>query len=93
MIPLLLWRCPLCATDDALEHQVRCFRADRVRCRRCRAEWRVRRVPGDNFYLKLVAGQACPELGRGAGILPDMADERSRSRPANGSTWPPVRRS
>lgn len=54
MIPLLLWRCPLCATNDALVHTVRCFRADRVHCRQCHAEWRVRRVPGDNFYLRLV---------------------------------------
>jgi hypothetical protein len=69
MIPTLLWRCPLCATNDALLHIERHFRTDRVRCRRCRAEWRVRRVPGDNFYLKLLVGQD--------GILPDTSDERS----------------
>jgi hypothetical protein len=54
MIPLLLWRCPLCATNDALVHISRRLRADLVRCLHCRAEWRVRRVPGDNFYLKLI---------------------------------------
>lgn len=54
MIPLLLWRCPLCATNDALAHTSRRFRADRVQCRRCGAEWHVRRVPGDNFYMRLV---------------------------------------
>ncbi|MBN1954276.1 MAG: hypothetical protein JW900_04410 [Anaerolineae bacterium] len=54
MIPLLLWRCPLCAANDALVHVARRFRADRVYCRACRAEWRLRRVPGDNFYLRLV---------------------------------------
>ncbi len=70
MIPLLLWRCPLCATDDALEHIVRRFRADLVHCRRCGAAWRVRRVPGDNFYLKLIHG------GQG-GIQPAGVDERS----------------
>jgi hypothetical protein len=53
VIPLLLWRCPLCVTDDALVHVERPFRAGRVHCRRCGAEWRVRRVPGDNFYLNL----------------------------------------
>jgi hypothetical protein len=67
MIPTLLWRCPLCATDDALIHIERRFRADRLYCTHCRAEWRVRRVPGDNFYLKLTVGQN--------GILP--TDERS----------------
>lgn len=56
MIPTLLWRCPLCATDDALEQVVRPLRRDLVRCRACRAEWRLRRVPGDDFYLKLTRG-------------------------------------
>ncbi len=69
MIPMLLWRCPLCATNDALLHIERRFRADRLICRHCQAEWRVRRVPGDNFYLGLVVGQD--------GIPPDTGDERS----------------
>jgi len=56
MIPLLLWRCPLCATDDALEQIARRLRGDLLRCRNCGAEWRVRRVPGDNFYLRLIRG-------------------------------------
>ena len=51
---MLLWRCPLCATNDALVHVERRFRADRVYCRHCGAEWQLRRVPGDNFHLKLV---------------------------------------
>ena len=53
MIPTLLWRCPLCATNDALAQVARPFRGDLVHCRACHAEWRLRRVPGDNFYLKL----------------------------------------
>lgn len=53
MIPTLLWRCPLCATDDALAQIPRPFRGDLVRCCACRAEWRLRRVLGDDFYLKL----------------------------------------
>lgn len=69
MIPTLLWRCPLCATDDALVHIERRFRADRVHCRACGAEWRLRRAVGDNFYLRLVAGQD--------GIPPEGDDERS----------------
>ena len=54
MIPLLLWRCPLCATNDALRHVERFLARDRVYCTRCQAEWCMRRVPGDNFYLKLI---------------------------------------
>ncbi len=69
MIPVLLWRCPLCASDDALEQITRPLRAERVRCHDCGAEWRLRRVPGDTFYLKLIrAGQIA-----GASI----GDERS----------------
>ncbi|MBN1660182.1 MAG: hypothetical protein JXA93_17410 [Anaerolineae bacterium] len=54
MIEMLLWRCPVCERDDALGHEVRRWRADRVWCRACGAEWRLRRVPGDNYYLRLV---------------------------------------
>ena len=59
MIPTLLWRCPLCATNDALRQVERRFRTDRLHCTHCHAEWRVRLIPGDNFYLKLVR-QAIP---------------------------------
>jgi len=69
MIPLLLWRCPLCAVNDALVHIERRFRADRLRCRACGAEWRLRRVPGDNFYLELRTGPG--------GVAPRRRDERS----------------
>jgi hypothetical protein len=71
VIPLLLWRCPLCATNDALVHVERRFRAGRVRCRCCRAEWRVRRMPGDNFYLRLTVGQD------GTRSVPSRDDDRS----------------
>ncbi len=60
---MLLWRCPLCATNDALVHVERRFRADRVYCRHCGAEWRLRRVPGDNFYLRLERGEGRAESG------------------------------
>ena len=56
MIPTLLWRCPLCETNDALIHLPRRLRADLVRCTHCSAQWRVRRVLGDDYYLKLVKG-------------------------------------
>ena len=56
MIPTLLWRCPLCETNDALIHLPRRLRADLVRCTYCSAQWRVRRVLGDDYYLRLVKG-------------------------------------
>ena len=58
MIPTLLWRCPLCHTNDALTHITRRLRPDLVRCLGCKAEWRVRRAPGDDYYLKVVSGPA-----------------------------------
>jgi len=58
VIPTLLWRCPLCATNDALLHITRRLRADRVECTQCGTAWRVSRVPGDSFYLELVQGAA-----------------------------------
>lgn len=64
MIPMLLWRCPLCATNDALLHIARLLRADRVLCRCCGATWRVHRVPGDDFYLRVTAtGSAGGRIG------------------------------
>jgi len=68
MIPMLLWRCPLCATDEALEQRRRPLRADLLRCAACGAQWRVRRVPGDDFYLKLVRS------AEGAGTERSLAD-------------------
>lgn len=53
MIPLLLWRCPLCAANDALAHTTRWPLRDRVDCANCHARWLARRVAGENFYLKL----------------------------------------
>ena len=54
MIPELLWRCPLCATNDVLVHNTRLFCPDLVGCGHCRARWSVRRVPGDDYYLRLI---------------------------------------
>jgi hypothetical protein len=54
MIPDLLWRCPLCATNDALRHHLRWLRPDTVTCQACGARWRVRRAVGDNYYLRII---------------------------------------
>ena len=53
MIPDLLWRCPLCASNDALRHSQRWLHPEVVDCTACGAQWRVRRVVGDNYYLKI----------------------------------------
>jgi hypothetical protein len=58
MIPILLWRCPLCHTDDALKHTTHWFRPDQVRCTHCAAIWEVQRVIGNDYLLKVVAGES-----------------------------------
>ena len=58
MLQKLLWRCPLCETDDAIRHTRRLLIADRVICCQCQACWQLRRIAGDTFYLKLVENPA-----------------------------------
>lgn len=69
MVPTLLWRCPACERNDALVHEVRRWRADRVWCRMCAAEWNLRRMSGDNYYLRMMRGRD--------GRRPEARDERS----------------
>jgi len=54
VIPDLLWRCPLCASNDTLRHSQRWLHLEVVDCTVCGAQWRVRREVGDNYYLKIV---------------------------------------
>jgi 1-acyl-sn-glycerol-3-phosphate acyltransferase len=53
---LLLWRCPVCLTDDALLHKHRRFRPDHLHCQACGTQWSVRRVQGKDFRLEVVTG-------------------------------------
>ncbi len=69
MIPDLLWRCPLCQVNDVLTHRQPWLRPEVVDCTACGARWRVRRVAGKGFYLKLVR--------RGARGSLSVGDERN----------------
>ena len=55
-IPLLLWRCPVCGTNDALVHARGWFRVPALRCRVCGTLWTVARRPGSDFRLRVVDG-------------------------------------
>jgi len=57
-IPLLLWRCPICHTNDALVHERPLFRPQTLRCRACGTRWAIRRVPGRDLRLRVVDGPA-----------------------------------
>jgi hypothetical protein len=56
VIPTLLWRCPVCQVEDALQHKVHWFRTDEVECRACKTAWEVRRVLGRDFRLRVIGG-------------------------------------
>ena len=58
MITILLWRCPLCNTDDALSYRVRWLRPDHLSCAHCGTEWQVQRVIGDDYRLRVIKGEA-----------------------------------
>jgi hypothetical protein len=60
MMTILLWRCPLCGTDDALKYTVRYFRPDHLSCSHCGALWEVRRVIGEDYQLKVIEGRDAP---------------------------------
>jgi hypothetical protein len=65
VIPVLLWRCSICAVDDGLRHRARWRRPDRLWCVNCRTTWEVRRVLDGDYQLRVTAGEA-PWLGHEA---------------------------
>jgi hypothetical protein len=54
MIPNLLWRCPICETNDALTQNKRLFRSMKLHCAECKTVWEVERVIGDDFQLQVL---------------------------------------
>ena len=57
MLQTLLWRCPLCKTQDSIKQTERRFRHDLVDCRACKAQWELKRVPGGpDFRMRLIKG-------------------------------------
>ena len=55
-VGLLLWRCPVCHTNDALIPRRPLFRPQSVACLACGTQWEMRRVIGKDFRLKVTAG-------------------------------------
>lgn len=60
MMTMLLWRCPVCGTNDALKYEVRWFRPDYLSCSSCGTIWQVKRVIGDDYRLRVIASEAAP---------------------------------
>jgi len=59
-IAALLWRCPVCMTEDAILHEHRRFRKPKVTCRSCGTRWSVERVIGHDF--RLIVEEGHPDL-------------------------------
>jgi len=58
MIPVLLWRCPICGTDDALRQRRGWWKPDRLWCVNCHVTWEVRRVIYGDYQLRVIEGEA-----------------------------------
>ncbi len=56
MITTLLWRCPVCGTDDALKARKRWFWPGLLSCSNCGTQWQINRVIGEDYRLVVVAG-------------------------------------
>jgi hypothetical protein len=56
MISGLLWRCPVCKTNDSIVQTPRRFRADLVSCNSCDSAWELHRIKGADFNFKAIQG-------------------------------------
>jgi len=61
MIPLLIWRCPLCATNDSLVEKRRLFRPLKLQCKTCGTIWLERREVGVDGWLRVIDSPSYPE--------------------------------
>jgi len=77
MIPNLLWRCPLCATNDVLKENKRLFRSMMVHCSQCKTVWEVERVSGDDFQLQVIE---CPKYPAEKGKILPLAEWYDRMK-------------
>lgn len=61
MIQRLLWRCPICHTNDSLVQVRKIFRPTNVHCNQCKTTWQVRRVVGEDYWLKVLSSDSNPD--------------------------------
>jgi hypothetical protein len=61
MIPLLLWRCPICKTDDSLIEVKNIFKPLEVHCDACKTRWKVRREIGVDYWLRIIESPSFPD--------------------------------
>ena len=61
MIPNLLWRCPICQVNESLTQKKGLFRPWTVTCSECHTVWRVKRVVGKDFRMKVISSPSFQE--------------------------------
>lgn len=59
-IGLLLWRCPLCKSNDSIVHRDSWSGTGSLHCQACQTRWQVKRIFSHDFRLTVVEGE--PEL-------------------------------
>ncbi|MDY6862710.1 MAG: hypothetical protein SV062_06945, partial [Thermodesulfobacteriota bacterium] len=57
MITNLLWRCPLCKTEDSLSYKKSLFKPDIMTCNTCHTVWEFVKTDKEDFYWKIVKGE------------------------------------
>jgi len=61
MITLLMWRCPLCASNDALIEKRKMFRPIELHCQSCKTTWLERREVGMDSWFRVIKSPSYPD--------------------------------
>jgi hypothetical protein len=57
MITNLLWRCPICKTEDALSYKKKKFTPDSLICNACATVWEFSRTDEEDYYWRVSKGE------------------------------------
>ncbi len=57
MITNLLWRCPLCKTEDSLTYKKNRLMPDRLLCASCATVWEFSRTDEEDYYWRIIEGK------------------------------------
>jgi hypothetical protein len=77
MIPNLLWRCPFCEVNEALEQKRYFLKKDILNCTHCQTVWEVRRVVGKDYWLKV---KTSPDYQENIGLDLPLAEWYARMK-------------
>ena len=88
MLQTLLWRCPICKTQDVLTHLEHRFKHDQIDCSACQSRWELIRVfGGSDFRLRLISGNGITQE-RPLAEWYDQMMEGMKLEPIEHPSWP-----